>query len=234
MKKTSKKIFLFLLLVSIVFSYLLFTGATNTKDQARVIYKTKLFAEIPTVTEGKLISNTDPVIINQNEPIEIISATEEGYETIDTVENSDSPYYGNKYVFEKVKYYNYEGFILRSLIYYSANTTTNKISIQRALSHKLGEKIPVYQYYEANSNIIGYLVDGERVNVYTNNSAQYGNMSKIIFGDDIGYVQTNNLTTGLSLNQRVALIISGSTLGVIIVIIVILVIYRKKKRKEKA
>ena len=136
-------------------------------------------------------------------------------------------------VWQKVIYNkNFTGYILSSYIYYTTDTSTSEIIIKKAYSRKMGEKITVYASHDENSEIIGSYEDGESVNTLIEQSVDYGEFTKILYNDEYAFVKTDNLTKGLSYNQKLAVIIASGVVGALIVIGIFSFLIYKKKRNS--
>lgn len=241
MKKTSKLI-LALILGFVIFTTLIFSVgvATNVNADyvARIIYDTKLYSEIPIMINGEVTvsddENGNPRVsesiiiaeIKKNEEIAIISETE--YKVND---KGDGIFASKEYTFRKIKFSNKEGYVFADMIYFSPNTQTNKIDIMRTKSSKLGEQIPVYASYEKGAEIITYLTDGQKVNVVVQDNVSFGDKTRILYNNGFVYINTNNLTFGLSLNQTIAIIVLSVTIGVTIIIFVVIALIKRRKKK---
>jgi hypothetical protein len=123
--------------------------------------------------------------------------------------------------------------VLYDYIYYSADNASYDITIKKATGLSMGEKIPVYDVCGEDGKTVGYLSDGEKVNVISEQNTDYGDYEKIVYDGEFRFVKSVNLTAGLSYNQKLAVIISCGVLGAVLIIVVTaLFIHRKKKNKK--
>ena len=99
----------------------------------------------------------------------------------------------------------------------------------------MGENINVYRSHDENSEIIGTLTDGQKVDVLVDYSLSldYGEFTRIIYEDEIGFIKTVNITTGITYDQKLAIILLSSIIGALIVTAVIILVIRKGKMNKK-
>ena len=187
---------------------------------AKPVYVDKVLISTPLYTQPDFNSGTLFDEIKQGETVEILSEDEI---VVD----------GKNWI--KISYLGQEGYILSSYTYKSAGADDYDLQVVKATGKTSTEVINVYEYYSEDSKIVGTLVDGEKVNLVLGD--KYGendNFCKIIYDGEYRFVKAENITDGLTYNQRLAVIITVSLVsGLLVLGVVIVVLIQKKKRKAQ-
>ena len=214
MRRTVLRGIIVLLVVATVLPFAILASAAKPADSYKIILDTPLYAEADFSAETVLES------IPKNEPVEIIG------EAIKDGENRE---------WIKIKYNGYyEGYVPYGYLYKSSVYDQYDMQVAKATGNASSSKINVYRFFDENSEIVTTLSDGDRINVVLDNG-EYGKFSKIVYGDSYLFVKTENVTTGLTYNQRLAVIISGALiLGLLIVGVVAVVIVHRRRRALKS
>lgn len=131
---------------------------------------------------------------------------------------------------QKVKYTLYTGYMPASAVYRSLKNDVYDVIIAKAASVKMGDKIALYLTHDKETAPAVYLFDGEQIRII-DNGIDYGDFYMAEYDGAYYFVLKDNVTTGLSYNQLLALIISCSFVGVIIIAAVIIFVYRRRRRK---
>lgn len=125
----------------------------------------------------------------------------------------------------------YEGYVPNAYLYETAGTEDYDLIVVKVTGSTTTEEIPLYFYYDENSEIVGKLVDGEKLNLVKDDTS-YGEFSKVVYDGKYCFVKTNNITTGLTHNQKLAVIISSALFALLLVTGVVAVLIIQKKKKE--
>ncbi len=187
-------------------------GAASANYIVKTIVKTPLYLDAA--------YDSDLVLeyINANETVEIIGETIKDADNVQWI---------------KIKYNSfYEGFVPRGYLYSKAGEDEYDIQVVRATGKSSSEEIKVYRYHDENSEVIAIIRDGEKVNVIIEQEQDYGDFRKIVIGGDFGFVKAENLTAGLTHNQKLAVIIAAGVFAALVAVGVIVVINKKKRKKK--
>lgn len=208
--KAKRRIILGLILcICVVFC--IFCGATKA-NVAKILIETPLFAEMD--LSGEKVLDT----VKQNETVEVV-----GEPLLDT----------NGTSWQKIRYNNhYEGYILSSYLYYTSKTDDYSVQVAKATGKSMTEEIKIYRHYDEESDVAGTVVDGEKINVVIGDKTDYGDFTKIVYKNEYCFIKTENVTTSLTYNQRIALYISLALIVLLIAVgTVIAVVITKRKRE---
>lgn len=134
-------------------------------------------------------------------------------------------------VWQEVSYNSIKGFTLFNDLYKSREEESFTIKHGKACSVKMGENIKVYKSNDMNSEIVYVLHDGEKLDII-DNGIDYGVFNLINYKGGRYFVLKANVTTSLSYNQRIALIIGLSSVGAVIIFLVIYFIVKNKKTNK--
>ena len=210
-KTTAARISVITAIIAVVFC--IFSAASP-------VYATKILLNTPLYQEASFDSETVLKEIRTNETVEKIG---------DVVRDET----GKEWI--KVRYNErYEGYVPYGYLYQSAGTEDYDMQVVKVTGSSTSEKIPLYSYYDTNSEIVGELVDGEKLNLVLDDNS-YGEFSRVIFDGKYCFVKTSNITTGLTYNQKLALIISVALFVLLLAAgVVAVVIIQKKKKSGKS
>ncbi len=204
MKKTA-----FILLVAIVLASVLL-GASSPLDE--YVYKTVL-PDTP-LYENTDFSSETLISVPHNAEVEVIG----------------EPFFVGDVEWQQVRYTVYTGYMPSGAIFKSIKNDVYDVIIAKASSTKMGDKIPFYYTHNINTEPAGYLYDGEQLRII-DDGIDYGEFYMTEYDGNYYFVLKDNVTTGLSYNQLLALIISCSFAGAIIIAVVIVIVYRRRRRK---
>ncbi len=184
------------------------------------------------VNTAKLILDT-PLYSDASFDSEVVSEKIQQNETITIIGDSIYDVSGNRW--QKISIYDKEGYVLYNYIYFTKETVDYDVTIAQVTATEMGEKINVYRSHDENSEIIGTLTDGQKVDVLVDYSLSfdYGEFTRIIYEDEIGFIKTVNITTGITYDQKLAIILLSSIIGALIVTAVIILVIRKGKMNKK-
>lgn len=140
------------------------------------------------------------------------------------------PFYQNDIRWQQAEYEGYNGFILYNNLYVSLQNDTYTIKIVKALSPKMGQGILLYDSHDFASEHIA-VCDGTKLNLIIND-IDYGQFSKVEYNGKAYYVESAHITSGLSYNQTLSLIIVSAFAAVVLFIVLALVISKRKKLKK--
>ena len=184
------------------------------------------------VTAAKLILDT-PLYSDASFDSELVSEKIQQNETVTLIGDSIYDVNGNRW--QKISIFDKEGYVLYNYIYFTKETIDYDVTISKVTATEMGERINVYRSYDENSEIIGTLTDGQKVDVLVDYSISfdYGEFTRIIYEDEVGFVKTVNITTGITYDQKLAIILLSSILGALIVTAIVILVIRKGKMHKK-
>lgn len=153
-------------------------------------------------------------------------------ETVDVIGEVTTDLEGREWV--RIRYNaDYEGYVPYAYLYKSAGTEDFDMKVVKVTGKSTSEKVPLYSYYDEASEVVATLVDGEKLDLIVDGNS-YGEFSKVVYNGKTCFVKTEKTTTGLTYNQRLALIISAALIaGLLFVGIAVVLVIRKKKREGK-
>jgi hypothetical protein len=137
-------------------------------------------------------------------------------------------FYEGEYYWQKVSYNSIIGYMLYGDLFESCDMENYTIEHGKARSLKIGEDINLYISNDTTSTIAYVLHDGEKLNIISND-IDYGNFELVEYEGENYFASKANVTTALSLNEEIALIIGLSALGIILVVVIIYTIKKRKK-----
>lgn len=210
MRKSLPAILLSIFAVMVIFC-VCFAAAPEKVN--KILVNTPLY-QAPDFASEKVLDE-----IKQNEVVQCVE------EEVSVDEN------GREWV--RITYSSKTGYVPKSYLYLSAGTEDSNFKVVKATGKSSSEKIKLYSYYQETSEVIGTVVDGEKLNLVSDGKT-YGDFSKIVYDGKECYVKTENITTGLTYNQRLALIISVSLVcGLLLIGVISVIVFHKKKKIEK-
>lgn len=121
------------------------------------------------------------------------------------------------------------GYVNGNYIYTTGGAKEYVVKSMQIKADKVGNDVKVYATPSRDGKVIKEVSDGLSVDVIDTDTDFY----LVVFDDSTGYVYKDNVTSGLSLNQTIALIVGVVTVATIIVILVLLY-YRKNKEHFSA
>ncbi|MGN0768596.1 MAG: SH3 domain-containing protein [Christensenellales bacterium] len=181
-------------------------------------YSVKTIIDTPLYSDASYESEVVLKRLNANETVEIIG---------EVIRDTDNV------AWIKVRYNSYyEGYVPYGYLYSKAGEAEYDIQVVRATGKSTSEEIKVYRYHDENSDVIAVIRDGEKVNVIIEQEQDYGEFRKIVCNGEFGFVKAENLTAGLTYNQKLAVIIAAGLVGCLIAVVLIVVINKKKGKKK--
>ena len=210
MHRQRKKFFIMIITVLFVV-FCLLSGAAATID-----YTAKTIMDIPLYKEASYNSEKVLEIIKQNEPLDIVGETvidENGVSWIKVVYNSY-----------------YEGYIPSAYLYLKPGAEDYDIIVVKATGKSMSDEIKIYRHYDENSEVVAVLHDGEKINLIEEQDEIYGDFRKVVYNGEFCFVKAENITTGLTYNQTLAVIISCGLVAIIICVVLLSVYVSRKKR----
>lgn len=105
----------------------------------------------------------------------------------------------------------------------SGESHSETIYTVRAYADRVGGHVNVYAEPNGSSTIIATFIDGTTLAVL---EAEVDGFHKVILDDGVGYIKSENITTSLSYNQRVSIVIA--LVCVIAVILILLITYYRR------
>lgn len=201
------------ILVAIVMTALFLCAAAPVKEYT---YKV-ILPDTPLYAEADL--NSEVLIkIPQNVAVEL---------------DPDKPSFEAKNVtWQPVKYTNLEGYVVKEAIYASLKKDNYDVLLAKAKSKKMGESVLLYGTHSENFPSMITVHDGERLCIIQD-GVVYGdddNFYKVEFNNEYYFVLKDNVTTGLSYNQTIGVIIVVCFAVVIAAVILTVFLVRRKKR----
>ncbi len=125
------------------------------------------------------------------------------------------------------------GYILAKYVYYTEKNGTYVIFTAKAYGDRVGGHVNVYVLPNTDAEIKCTLLDGTEMTVA---KSEYEGYYEVVLEDGVGYVKEENVTTSISYNERVALII-GIVACVTVILILLITYFRRNadylKRKRK-
>lgn len=114
-----------------------------------------------------------------------------------------------------------------------AESYSQTVYTVKAYADKVGGHVNIYQEPKEDSEVIARYFDGTTLAVV---DIEEEGFHKVILDDGVGYIKSQNITTGISYNQRIALAI-GLVCIVAVVLILVITYYRRNanylKNKKK-
>ena len=117
-------------------------------------------------------------------------------------------------------------FSFSGVVAYAKEDNNYLIYTAKAYADKIGGHIEIYANPKPTSEIITTYLDGTRLAVMESEVEGY---HVVIMEDGLGYVKNENLTTTLSYNERVAIVIG--LIAVITVALILLITYYRRNRE---
>jgi len=136
-------------------------------------------------------------------------------------------------VWAKVQYGSYVGYVVQADLYEEKNPLSFSISTIKATSRIMGEEIKLYSANSTSSAVIAKVKDGTKLNLVTS-EIDYGDFYEISYNNQRVFIEKKYATTGLTYNQKTALIIGAVTLvSIVLMFFIINYIYKSKKSKAQ-
>jgi len=129
---------------------------------------------------------------------------------------------------QKIEYNSQVGYVLASDIFCSKELKELTFNHARAKSTHLGDKINMYLSNSTDSEIVLTINDGEKMDILIED-VDYGEFYKVDYKGNKYFVDKDNVTTSLSSNQALALIIIGVTVLLSVIVAIAYFSLRKKK-----
>lgn len=137
------------------------------------------------------------------------------------------PFYQSELLWQEINYEQYNGFVLYNNLYVSLRNDTYSMRIVKATSKAMGQEIALYVTHDITSEHIT-VCDGTKLNLIVTD-IDYGNFSKVEYLGNTYYVISTEITSGLSYNQTIAVIISSALCGAVLIAVFLTVIIKKSK-----
>ncbi|NCA92639.1 hypothetical protein EOM82_05230 [bacterium] len=141
------------------------------------------------------------------------------------------PFYQGEILWQKVEYAPFSGYVLYNSIYKSIENEPYNVRIVKAVSKSMGQKISLYVAHDASSEKIE-VNDGTKLNLIIT-EVNYGDFQKVEYQSNTYYVLKDNITTGLSYNQLIAVILASALVVLLIATSLIIIMIRKRKLSIK-
>ena len=187
-------------------------GAANFASKTKILVETPLYASPNFNGEISLEK------LLQNESVEII-----GEEIRDAAGNG----------WYRIRYNSYAGYVPSGYVFFTPGNDDYNVIVSKVTATQMSEEICIYAYYDESSEVVGKLSDGEKVDIVLD-QYDYGAFSKIVYNNGYYFIKTKNVTTGLTYNQKIALIIVAILIVILIVgCVMAVMLYKKKKRSVK-
>lgn len=137
-------------------------------------------------------------------------------------------FYVGEYSWQRIIYNTITGYVMSGDLYQSRDIENYTIEHGKARSAKMGEDINMYISNDINSTIACVIHDGEEFDIITT-KIDYGDFELVEYNDNQYFALKANVTTSLSYNETIALIIGCSAAGVLIVLIITIILLKHKK-----
>ncbi len=133
---------------------------------------------------------------------------------------------------QKIKYNDtYDGYVLFQYLYPVQNGSTEKTEIRKATPNKIGEKVDLHSMPSATSEVVYSVEDGTKLNVIVG-EVVYNGFVKVENEGKYYFVAEENVTKGLTKNQKIACIFVGAFVGILLVVFVVLLIRKRIQRNS--
>ena len=129
---------------------------------------------------------------------------------------------------QRIKYTSLEGYVVSTALYKSYTNDDYNVMIAKVKSSGMGKDVPLYLTHSETVGADRYVHDGEKISVIDDN-IDYGDFSLVEYDGEKYFILTANVTTGLSYNQVIAVIIIACVAGVVIIVSIIIMIIRRRK-----
>lgn len=129
---------------------------------------------------------------------------------------------------QKISYTTYTGFVTARALYRSTKNENYNVEIAKAVSGKMGEDINLYATHSFSGEVVCTVNDGEQLRIICD-GVDYGEFLFVEYNGDYYFAPAVNVTTGLSYNQLLAVIIASCSVGALIIVAVTVVVIRKKR-----
>ncbi|NLL56427.1 MAG: SH3 domain-containing protein [Clostridiales bacterium] len=149
-----------------------------------------------------------------------------------TVRLIDDSFQVGEFNWQKVSYNTMEGYVLSHDLYQSKGEDSFSITKAKVRSSKIGKDINLYVSHDSSSQVGAVVHDGEKLNIWST-EVDYGDFVMVEYKGNTYFALKSNVTTQLSLNQTLALIIGGSAVALGIILVIILVSAKNKKLYKK-
>lgn len=147
------------------------------------------------------------------------------------VEPAGDPFVSGDTEWVRVKYTSFDGFVVNASLYKSLKNDNFEVIIAKAAAKEMGEEIPLFDTHSSDAAAVRTVHDGEQLRIVTD-GVDYGEFVCVEYDGGYYFAYSFNVTTGLSYNQLLAVIISACFVGALIIAAVIVVVLRKRRRKK--
>ena len=145
------------------------------------------------------------------------------------VELIDEPFLIGDIEWQKISYTNLTGFVASSSLYRSIKNDHFEVTRAKAKTTEMGVDIELFGTHSTDLPADKMIHDGESLRVI-NDGIDYGEFRLIEYDGAYYFIKAENITNGLSYNQKLAVIIASCSLGVFISSALIVVLVRKKSQ----
>lgn len=201
-KKTIFKIFI---LVLTLLSATIFSASTPIYDYKVILPDTKLYLNADLSSEVIANLPQNAIVTMQGDSFAV-----------------------GEFVWQKITYNTIEGYVLSHDLYESREIESYSIKRGKARSAKIGEDIMLYVSNDINSAVASVIHDGENIDIVIT-KIDYGDFVLIEYKSAKYFALKDNVSTALSLNETLALIIGGVALVIAIIIITIAISVKNRK-----
>lgn len=136
-------------------------------------------------------------------------------------------FYQGELLWQEIEYIPYKGYVLYNNLYISLHDDVVSLKIVKATTLIMGKVINLYESHDVNAEKIE-VCDGTKL-FMVNDGIDYGEFSKVKYLGNTYFVIKNNITTGLSYNQIIAVYIASSLCAIIVISVGTMIIYKKRK-----
>ncbi len=208
----------------------------------RRLYLSKIFAIILLLLFTSILCGASPIdkyqykTILPDTPL-YAESNEESTVLIKIPQNAKVTLLGENFIageksWQKVLYTDLEGYLLTELLYPSIDNDNYTVRPMTVVSDSMGGEIPIYSSHTDINAPIKIVFDGEKVNLIED-GLDYGEYAKIEYEGEECFIFRKNITSGLSYNQRLAVIISSVFIGIAVVVAITIILLRKRIRRAE-
>jgi hypothetical protein len=145
-----------------------------------------------------------------------------------SVQLIDESFLVGEFSWQKISYNTIEGYVLSHDLYESKDAESYTIKKGKARSVTMGADVNLYISNDKNSEIALVIHDGENINIIST-KVDYDEFVLVEYNGSNYFALNANVTTSLSLNETLAVIIACSAAALTIAIIIIFVTIKNKK-----
>lgn len=129
---------------------------------------------------------------------------------------------------QRISYTLLIGYVTSTALYKSYAIDDYNVLIAKVKASGMGKDVPIYSYFSESVGVDRYVHDGEKISVI-DDGIEYGKFSLIEYDGERYFILSDNVTTGLSYNQLIAVIIIAGVAGLVIIVSIIIMLVRRRK-----